>query len=176
MIKKIECRKIYLGLGSNTGNRRKNIIKATCLINRIKGVTVLKSSRIYKSEPWGYKDQKEFYNSVTCIKTGLKPMELLKQCQKIEKKMGKRKRFKWGPRIIDIDILTYKSQKTNSKILTIPHKYIIHRIFTVLPLFEIDKTIRINGQSIDYFAGMLQKAVPVKSRGAFFENMQKTSF
>ena len=158
----------YLGLGSNSGNRLRNIVKASYLINRASGIKFLKFSSIYKSKPWGYTNQKEFYNAVVKIETALKPHALLKVCKKIERKMGRRKRFRWGPRTVDIDILIYGNVKKNTKVLTIPHKYIKERVFVLVPLVEIDKNIRLNGRKIDSFIdGLKDKLELVKKRGVF---------
>jgi 2-amino-4-hydroxy-6-hydroxymethyldihydropteridine diphosphokinase len=155
---KVRSKHIYLGVGSNRANRRQNILRSIYLLKR-SGIYVTKKSKIYKTEPWGYVNQKEFYNAVFEVKTNLKPKVLLAVCQKIEKKMGKRKRFKWGPRVIDIDILIYKNYTKRTKILTIPHKYITQRVFTVIPLAMINKNIRLNGFGIDYFIDRLHDKI-----------------
>ncbi len=150
-IRKVESRYIYLSFGTNTGNRKKNILKALSVLKGYKGITVIKTSTVYESNAWGYTKQKAFYNSVVKIETNIPPKKLLSVCKKIEKRMKRVKKFKWGPRIIDIDILIYKRLKIYTKNLTIPHKYITQRIFVVVPLAEIDKNIRLNGQKLDYF-------------------------
>ncbi len=150
---------VYLGLGSNIGNRMRNIVRASYLIDKVKGIKLLQSSAIYESKPWGYTNQKEFYNAVVKIETRLKPHALLKICKKIERKMGRIKRFKWGPRIMDIDILIYKNIKKNTKELTIPHKYIKKRVFVLVPLAEIDRNVRLNGQRLNYFVDRLDETL-----------------
>ncbi len=153
-----KSKKIYLGLGSNLGNKIKNLNKAIYLLNQHK-ITVIKKSDFYITNPWGYTSQKTFCNAVVEVKTNLKPLKLLKKCQSIEKKIGKRKKFKWGPRIIDIDILIYKSTRFYTKRLTIPHKYITQRLFVLLPLAQIDNTIKLNGVSAKDLIDRLKKEI-----------------
>ncbi len=155
---------IYLGIGTNVGNRKKNILRTIYLLGLNNKIKVIKISSIYETTAWGYTSQKQFYNCVVKIGTNLKPKELLHACKNIEKRMARTKKFKWGPRIIDIDILIYKDIKKYTKQLTIPHKYITQRIFVLVPLAEIDSDIKLNGQSLNYFIDRLnEKIEPVKS-------------
>ncbi len=154
---KIESKSIYLSIGSNLANRKKNIKKAIFMLNGNSKIKVVKKSSIYESPAWGYTNQNMFYNAVVKIETKLKPKKLLSACQTIEKKLRRVKKFKWGPRTIDIDILIYKRLKLYTKHLTIPHKYITQRMFVIVPLAEIDKNIRLNGQSLDYFIDRLNE-------------------
>lgn len=126
---------IYLGLGSNLGNKRKNIKKAIKLLKE--KVTVKKISSFYRTKPVGYLDQPYFINAVIEIQTDFLPYELLKLVKSIEKELGRKKTFRWGPRLIDIDILLYQGKKLKSKILTIPHPHIFQRDFVLKPLKEI---------------------------------------
>ena len=94
---------IYLGLGSNLGNKKDNLEKAIELLKQ--KITLLKCSSVYESKPFGYKDQEHFYNLVLKAQTSLSPQELLFFTQFVEEKLGRRVTFKNGPRVIDIDIL-----------------------------------------------------------------------
>lgn len=126
--------KVILGLGSNTGNRSVNIKKAVKEISLTKGVNVIKVSLLYETEPWGLKNQRKFLNCVIICLCKLKPVELLKNLYAIEKKLGRKRRIKWGPREIDIDILFFGSMLINRGNIIIPHPLIELRNFVLIPL------------------------------------------
>lgn len=128
--------KIYLGLGSNVGNKSSNIKKA---INHIKkNLRIIKISPIYKTEPVGYKKQDWFLNCVVEAETDKKPMGLLAFFKSIEKKLKREKIFKYGPRTIDIDILFYGNEIIKTKNLQIPHPRMHRRLFVLEPLSKIN--------------------------------------
>lgn len=127
---------VFLGLGSNLGNREANIQEAIQLISHF--VAVKKISSVYETAPWGKEDQPSFLNAV--VETEIpksSPEEFLKKLQEIEKKIGRQKREKWGPREIDVDILFWGNKKIKSDTLTIPHPYWKERDFVLKPLREI---------------------------------------
>ena len=127
---------IYLLLGSNLGDRSANLNHARQEISRSVG-EIITTSSIYRSAAWGNTKQEDFYNQVLEIRSTYKPEELLQRILEIELQMGRIREEKWGPRIIDIDMLFYGQLIHDSKTLTIPHKEIPHRKFTLLPLGEI---------------------------------------
>lgn len=127
---------VFLGLGSNLGDRTKNLERAFELLEK-NGVTVIKKSAVYETEPLGVKDQAWFFNCVVGVETALGPEELLNAVEKIEKEMGRQQTVKWGPRLIDIDILLYGDRIITSKGLTIPHKFLHERKFVLKPLSEV---------------------------------------
>jgi 2-amino-4-hydroxy-6-hydroxymethyldihydropteridine diphosphokinase len=127
---------IYIGLGSNLGNRLENIRKAIELMKE-QGIEIVKESSIYETEPMGYKEQGWFLNSVVKGKTELSPRRVWKRLEKIEKLMGREREIKWGPRIIDLDILFYGDKILNGKELQIPHSELHKRRFVLVPLEEI---------------------------------------
>ncbi|MCD4768840.1 MAG: 2-amino-4-hydroxy-6-hydroxymethyldihydropteridine diphosphokinase [Bacteroidales bacterium] len=128
---------VYLGLGSNMGDRVKNLTLAVSLINQHLG-TVFAESGIYKSEPWGFESSNEFLNKVVGIRTNLDPEALLKSVLSIEDKMGRiREGEGYSDRIIDIDILLYDDLIVNEDHLVIPHSLMHERIFVLEPLTEI---------------------------------------
>lgn len=128
----------YLGLGSNLANKRANVRKAIQLIRTIKCLKVISVSGLYRTEPWGYKDQPSFLNAAVKIETSLSPLKLLLFLKGIEKKMGRKShKIKWGPRIIDIDILLYGMDKLKNRTLQIPHPGMHERTFVLGPLAEI---------------------------------------
>ncbi len=128
---------ILLGLGSNIGDREKNIINALHLLELNFSIKIISISSLYETEPVGLKEQPPFLNIVCKIKTELQPDELLKSCLSVEKDLGRVRMVHWGPRIIDIDILFYNDEIINSEILTIPHPRITERKFVLIPLLEI---------------------------------------
>lgn len=124
-----------MGLGSNLGNKKKYIretIKLLC-----KEVSVTKISSFYETKPVGYADQPDFINAVAEIETNLTPLRLLRMAKDIEKKMGRKKTFRNGPRVIDIDILLYNDRIIKTKELIIPHPAMHRRWFVLKPLAEI---------------------------------------
>ncbi len=126
---------VYLSLGSNIGNRRKNIETAIIELEK-NNINPVKLSSLYETEPVGPK-QRKFYNMAGKFNTKLQPKELLKQLKRIEKNLGRIKTFRWGPRVIDVDILFYDKQVIKTKNLIIPHKEIQNRAFVLVPMKEI---------------------------------------
>lgn len=127
----------FLLLGSNIGNREENIKLALGFIDKIEGIQCLKTSSIYETEPWGYKDQPFFLNASCKIETDISPFSLLFHLKNIEKVMERKEGIKYGPRIIDIDILLYQDLVINEENLTIPHPHLVNRKFALMPLSEI---------------------------------------
>lgn len=130
----------YLSLGSNKGDRIGFVQQATSLLNASDGISLIRTSAFYESEPWGMDSKNWFVNAVVEIKTTLSPQELLTQCQRIETQLG-RKRLddtkEYQDRTIDIDILFYNKEIVNDENLTIPHKFLHLRAFTLVPLLEL---------------------------------------
>ncbi|MHB0998016.1 MAG: 2-amino-4-hydroxy-6-hydroxymethyldihydropteridine diphosphokinase [Armatimonadota bacterium] len=134
----------YLGIGSNLGDKKSNIDDAIRRINEINGISILKKSSVYETEPVGYMDQPDFLNSVIEIDTELDPVQLLHSTQQIEKDMGRVRNLKWGPRVIDIDILIFDNLKIDTTELVLPHPRITERAFVIIPLAEIAPDLIIN--------------------------------
>ncbi len=126
----------YIGIGSNLGNRKQNCEKAISLLTENR-ITVLKRSTMLETEPWGIKDQPKFINMAIKIDTVLKPEDLLNLLKEIESAVGRTKTFRWGPRIIDLDILLYDNLIINTNNVQIPHPGIKDRDFVLRPLAEI---------------------------------------
>lgn len=129
----------YIGLGSNLNHKMGNLNKAVELIEKNFKIKVLKSSSVYQTEPVGVKDQPFFLNMVLKVETEISPFELLDFLQDIEKKMGRKREMKWGPRNIDLDLLLYEDQVINTSELTLPHPQMHLRKFVLIPLAEIAK-------------------------------------
>jgi 2-amino-4-hydroxy-6-hydroxymethyldihydropteridine diphosphokinase len=132
---------VYLGIGSNLGNREGNCKRALELIEN-KGILIRKKSSLYETVPWGIKDQPLFLNMVIAIETELRPKELLKVLQDLETEVGRVKSFKWGPRKIDLDILLYDDLIFHDDTLTIPHPLMHKRDFVLRPLHEIAPDVK----------------------------------
>lgn len=128
----------YLGIGSNLGERRKNISSAIKKIKALKDTKVIKISSLIETEPvGGPAGQPKFLNGALKIKTNLPPLTLLKGIKKIEKELGRDKTVRYGPRVIDLDILLYADKIIKTKTLTIPHPKMFIRDFVIRPLSEI---------------------------------------
>jgi 2-amino-4-hydroxy-6-hydroxymethyldihydropteridine diphosphokinase len=124
-----------IGIGSNIGLAAENCEKAITLIN--KSVNVTAQSSLYESEPVGKEKQAWFVNAAIEVHTTLAPEELLQLLLTIEQQLGRTRKEKWGPRIIDLDILDYEGIIMDSKILTLPHPEMTQRRFVLEPLSEI---------------------------------------
>ncbi|MGI6467609.1 MAG: 2-amino-4-hydroxy-6-hydroxymethyldihydropteridine diphosphokinase [Syntrophomonadaceae bacterium] len=131
----------YIGLGSNVGDRVKNVERGVAEIAALPDTRVTAVSSLYLTPPWGKLDQDEFVNRVIAVDTGLRPLALLEHLKQIEIKMGRREGEKWGPRVIDLDILWYGGQQINLPQLQIPHPYLRERLFVLIPLEEVNSDL-----------------------------------
>lgn len=138
--------KVILHLGSNKADRVNFVSKAIKLVDERVG-NVVRKSKIYETEPWGEKNQPMYINQSVVCKTNLGPDELLAATQSIEAELGKDLEYKWGPRNIDIDILTFGDKKIDRKDLTIPHPRISERNFVLIPLMEIEPDLVLPGMN-----------------------------
>jgi len=128
----------YLGIGTNLGNRKENIKLAVKKVYALKDTRVLKESKVMESLPvGGPAGQRRYLNAALKIDTQLPALALLRQLKEIESQMGRKKTMRFGPRIIDLDILLYADKVIKSKKLTIPHPRMFQRDFVVKPLKEI---------------------------------------
>lgn len=127
---------IFILLGSNVGDCQANLLNARQEISRGIG-KIITTSSVYKTAPWGNTHQPNFYNQVIEINSPLTPDNLLEGILDIEKRLGREREVKWGPRIIDIDILLWGARTMKTPHLTIPHPELPHRRFALLPLTEI---------------------------------------
>lgn len=127
----------FIGLGSNMGDKLANLKKAIEGLGKIQGTKVLTVSSLYKTEPVGDVEQDWFVNAVAEVETGLTPRELLNKLLYIEKNLGRIRDEKWGPRVIDLDILLYDNLVMDEEGLSIPHPYLHKRGFVLVPLAEI---------------------------------------
>lgn len=129
---------VFIGIGSNEGDKTANIKSAIDLISGCGNCKVEKVSSLYETLPFGNIKQNNFLNAVIKITTTLNTQELFIQLKQIEKKLGRIVREKWGPREIDLDILFFNDLILSDEIITLPHKGIIYRDFVIVPLAEIE--------------------------------------
>ena len=130
---------VYLGIGSNLGGRQSNCERALELLEGA-GVKLKKRSKLIETEPWGVEDQPRFINMAVMAETSLEPLELLSVIKNIEQEMGRHLQKnipRWGPRVIDIDILLYGLLVHDSPGLKVPHPLMHERAFVLGPLAEI---------------------------------------
>ena len=133
--------KAYISLGSNMGDKSSNLRKAMDKLRNNKYINIVKESSIIDTEPWGYEEQDSFKNCVIEIKTLLNPRELMTKLLDIEKEMKRERIIKWGPRIIDLDIILFDDIITEDDYVTIPHPRMEEREFVLRPLSEIAPNI-----------------------------------
>ena len=131
------ARRGFLALGSNLGNRSENLKNAIDALNSHAGIRVVRKSSFYETEPVGGPDQGRFLNAVVEVQTTLEPEDLLTTALSIENSLGRVRREHWGPRTIDIDILTLEDLVYVSPTLSIPHPLMHERGFVLRPLLEI---------------------------------------
>jgi len=125
----------YLGLGTNLGDRKENLSKAIEAISL--KMSISKQSSLYETTAWGYIEQPDFLNQVIQVETELSPLRLLNFLKKTEVKLGRVENFRYGPRLIDIDILFYDDLVITTSRLQIPHPMLPERAFVLVPLNEI---------------------------------------
>ena len=143
---------IFLGLGSNVGNRKKYLEKAIKALKGMPEITVTSMSSVYETEPLGGIEQNRFLNMVIKIETTLAPNKLLEAIMEIEKDLGRVRTIRWGPRTIDIDILLYGNEVINTKDLVIPHIGLTERDFVLVPLLEMDPDAKLpSGEALKNF-------------------------
>lgn len=127
----------FIGVGANVGDAAKTCRKAIGLLGELPGVRVLRASSLYRTEPVGPQDQEWFINAVAEIRTSLAPEALLKALKELEQRLGRTPGEKWGPRIIDLDILLYGQEVIREEQLAVPHPEMHRRRFVLVPLCEL---------------------------------------
>lgn len=127
----------YLALGSNLGDRLSTLQRAVGLLDEISAVRVVRSSRVFETAPLG-PPQPDFLNAVVEVETSLAPRALLEACLGVERALGRERAERWGPRTLDVDVLTYDDVEVDEPDLQIPHPRMHERAFVVVPLAELD--------------------------------------
>jgi 2-amino-4-hydroxy-6-hydroxymethyldihydropteridine diphosphokinase len=137
----------YLGLGGNIGDPRAAIAMALARLAE-RGARLVARSGDYLTPPWGKTDQSAFVNACAVVETRLKPHDLLEACLAVERDLGRIRTEKWGPRVIDIDMLAYEDRVIASADLKVPHPYMLERAFVLVPLAEIAPDLVVAGQTV----------------------------
>src|SRR5262249_30306864 len=128
---------VYIGLGSNIGDRTQHLVDACATLHRHPAIAVARVSSLYHTAPVGFTAQDLLLNAVACLQTTLRPPALLRVTQATERRLGRVTTWRWGPRIIDLDILVYDALQIHTPSLTIPHAALHERRFVLVPLAEL---------------------------------------
>ena len=127
--------RVFIGLGSNLGDRQTNLVRAMHLLEPELGIECISS--VYETEPWGVREQPRYLNCALVANTDLTPHELLVKLKSIENELGRQPTFRYGPRLVDLDLLLYDELSLSTDELTIPHPRMMERAFVLVPLAEI---------------------------------------
>lgn len=127
----------YIALGSNMGDREELLQEAIRLIDAHPEIRITRISGIYETDPVGYIDQPAFLNMVIAVRTSLQPLELLREQLTLEKRLGRIRHERWGPRTIDLDLLLYDNVRMDHEELTLPHPRMLERAFVLVPLHDV---------------------------------------
>lgn len=130
-------RRAFVSLGSNLGDRAALLRTAREALAALPATRVVASSRVYETAPQDVEDQDPFLNQVVCLETGLQPLDLLYECQRIEREHGRVRTLRFGPRTLDIDILLFQDAESDDPELTLPHPRMVKRAFVLIPLAEV---------------------------------------
>jgi 2-amino-4-hydroxy-6-hydroxymethyldihydropteridine diphosphokinase len=149
---------IGLGLGSNIGDGAANIGRALDEIEARAIARITARSSVWRTAPWGYTEQEDFANLCALAETRLSPAELLSALKSLEKDLGRTDSVRWGPRLIDIDILFYDDLQSADVDLTLPHRELFRRAFVLVPLAEIAPDLMIGGRKIGEAARKIDRA------------------
>jgi 2-amino-4-hydroxy-6-hydroxymethyldihydropteridine diphosphokinase len=130
-------RRAFVSLGSNLGDRAGYLRAAGQALAALPATAVVAVSGVYETAPQDLPDQDAFLNQILCLETGLEPLDLLRQCQRIEREHGRRRELRFGPRTLDIDILLFQDAESDDPELTLPHPRMVKRAFVLVPLAEV---------------------------------------
>jgi 2-amino-4-hydroxy-6-hydroxymethyldihydropteridine diphosphokinase len=134
----------FIGLGSNLGDRLDNLRRAVDLLSMGEGQEIVATSRVYETDPVG-PPQPDYLNAVVEVRASRPGRELLKECLAVETEMGRVRRERWGPRVIDVDLLTFGDRTIDEPGLTVPHPRMHERAFVLAPLLELEPNPRLPG-------------------------------
>ncbi len=135
----------YLGLGSNLGDRLGNLGQAVELLAARAGVGVLRSSRVFETDPVGGPPQRSYLNAVLEVETDLPPRGLLAAGLAVEARLGRVRAERWGPRVIDVDLLVFDGERIEEPDLVVPHPRLLQRAFVLVPLMELVPDLELPG-------------------------------
>lgn len=149
-----EFRLATLGLGGNIGDPVKAMASALGVLDAHPDSRVAAVSRLYRTPPWGKTDQSYFFNSCAAVETRLPPEALLDLCLSIEREMKRERIERWGPRTLDIDVLTYEGVEQDAPRLELPHPRMTERGFVLMPLADIAPELVVRGRTVsDWLVG-----------------------
>jgi 2-amino-4-hydroxy-6-hydroxymethyldihydropteridine diphosphokinase len=139
-----------LGIGANLGDAQGSVRAAIAALASLPGTRLVKASSLYRTAPWGVTDQPDFINACALVETVLSPRDLLDACLAIERGMGRDRgnALRWGPRLIDIDVLFHGATMSDEPRLQLPHPRLFERGFVLAPLSEIDPGLVIGGRKV----------------------------
>jgi 2-amino-4-hydroxy-6-hydroxymethyldihydropteridine diphosphokinase len=161
-------KRAFIGIGSNLGDRRKNCAEAVERLKELKGCEVIGCSRWYLTSPVGVEDQDWFVNGVACLGAEISARDLLGRLLSVEAAMGRVRTEKWGPRVIDLDLLLYGADIVNEPDLEIPHPLMDRRRFVLAPLAEVDPDVihpvlaKTASQMLWELEGQEQQVIPIE--------------
>ena len=147
-----------IALGSNIGDKVGHIDMAVAAFIADGRVRVVRRSANYRTAPWGNTDQDWFVNAAMSITTDLLVHDLLARCQSVERQLGRERTVKWGPRIIDLDILVYRDQTINEPDLILPHPHLTARAFVLRPLLDVAPDLIVNGHTVAHWLSAIPHA------------------
>jgi 2-amino-4-hydroxy-6-hydroxymethyldihydropteridine diphosphokinase len=139
---------VYLSLGGNLGDPAKSMAAALRLLDGDDKTRVTAVSSLYRTPPWGKLDQPDFLNAAAAIETQLSPRSLLELCLDVERRLKRVREERWGPRLIDIDILVFGDRVIHETGLEVPHPRMLERAFVLAPLAEIAPDLAVGGRSV----------------------------
>ncbi|HKN29884.1 MAG TPA: 2-amino-4-hydroxy-6-hydroxymethyldihydropteridine diphosphokinase [Roseiarcus sp.] len=148
----------FLGLGGNIGDVAGSFVEALSRLAEAPGARLTRVSSVYRTPPWGKLDQPPFLNMAALIETSLPARALLTLCLDVERAMGRRRLERWGPRTLDIDILTYGEKRIDEADLTIPHPRLAERAFALAPLAEIAPRLSVAGRAVGEWLARADRA------------------
>ena len=147
-----------IGLGANLGDRIASLEQALRALGGHPNIKLNAVSRLYESAPWGITDQPAFFNACAMVESHLSPSDLLSVCLTIEQSMGRVRETKWGPRLIDIDIVCWSGPDIQTDRLTLPHPFAHQRAFVLRPLMGIAPNLLLNGETLATYLARLPEA------------------
>ena len=158
---------IYIGIGANLGDREKTLQEATDILNAKPEIAVVATSAVYETAPIGVVDQPYFLNAVLQIHTSLSARSLLNCLLATERKFGRVRETRWGPRTLDLDILLYRDAIINQPGLQVPHPHLHERAFVLVPLCDLKPDLKhpVLGQSIQFLTKSLNKGTSAHALG-----------
>ena len=136
----------YVGLGSNLDQPERQVRQALAALAVLPGTSLVRASRLYRTAPWGDTSQPDFVNAVAALDTTLAPERLMAELQRIEAAAGRARERRWGPRVLDLDLLLHGASCLDGASLRVPHPHLHERAFVLVPLAEIAPSLEVPGQ------------------------------